>query len=856
MIELRLLGSLSLTDPGREELPAILRQPKRLALLAYLAAATPRGFHRRDTLLALFWPERDAEHARAALSDALYALRRALGDGVILRRGDEEVGLAPDRFWCDAAAFEDAAEAGRPEEASDLYRGDLLAGFHLSDAPEFERWLEEARARFRDRATQAAWSLAGDNDGSARLPLAVRWARRGLALAPYDETGIRRLMALLDRKGDRAEAVREYEQFARRLAVDLELEPSAETVALAQAIRRRQGGARSNNVTALDAVDRQPDPEPEPPQRHGWVPAMLAVLTAVVGVGLAAGAILRARSPELAPHRVAAAVFENRTGRRDLDALGTLAADWIVRGLVETPLVDVTDLEAVYAGGRGDSASSMDPRTMARGTGAGMVISGSYYRSGDSVLFQARIADVASGRILRSFDPVGEPVGRATAALQALQDQVVGGLAMLVNPAFAPVDPDMSLPKLSAYREFMAGLNRESWRDWKTAAGHYRRAAKLDSTFIAPVVQLAFVSLWAAGDCMVTDSLAATLDRRRDQLTPWNRITIDVQRSRCRGDEQGAVRLLGRRSDAYPDSKSAQWQYAWALLHSNQPRAARELLGRLDPDRDCKDDSHRCIGWFPGDARGEYWSLVAAADHILGDHRAELGVTDRWRDSTDSRWPVVRGRALGALGWEREVFEFLRSMSMRSVDSVAQSSLTMATELVVHGHRTTGIAVAESALSRLELTPDVDSSRAGYIAWANLLLGRKEAELAALRKLAWSIPSAVRSTGEVDTASMLDAQGRVAVLVGDTAGAERIDSILAEQSRRDLRHPWIRGALIMAQAHIAAGLGRRDQAVALLKGASARGLLDLGASFAWHQDLRLAPLRGYPPFEALLRPDN
>jgi DNA-binding SARP family transcriptional activator len=90
MIELRLLGSLSLTNSAREELPSVLRQPKRLALLAYLAAATPRGFHRRDTLLALFWPERDAEHARAALSDSLYALRRALGDGVILRRGDEE----------------------------------------------------------------------------------------------------------------------------------------------------------------------------------------------------------------------------------------------------------------------------------------------------------------------------------------------------------------------------------------------------------------------------------------------------------------------------------------------------------------------------------------------------------------------------------------------------------------------------------------------------------------------------------------------------------------------------------------------------------------------------------------------
>src|SRR5919205_360129 len=70
MIELRLFGAASLdsSDPGREreELQALLTQPKRLALLAYLAVATPRGFHRRDRLLGLFWPELDEERARAA----------------------------------------------------------------------------------------------------------------------------------------------------------------------------------------------------------------------------------------------------------------------------------------------------------------------------------------------------------------------------------------------------------------------------------------------------------------------------------------------------------------------------------------------------------------------------------------------------------------------------------------------------------------------------------------------------------------------------------------------------------------------------------------------------------------------
>src|SRR2546422_7475057 len=70
MIEFRLLGTLHLTDAEGREVTSLLTRSRRLALLAYLAAARPRGLHRRDTLLALFWPELDVEHARAALRQA------------------------------------------------------------------------------------------------------------------------------------------------------------------------------------------------------------------------------------------------------------------------------------------------------------------------------------------------------------------------------------------------------------------------------------------------------------------------------------------------------------------------------------------------------------------------------------------------------------------------------------------------------------------------------------------------------------------------------------------------------------------------------------------------------------------
>src|SRR5688572_9094738 len=94
-IQLRILGPLQLRGTDGRELDSLLRQSKRVSLLAYLAAATPHGFHRRDTLLGVFWPELDGQRARSALSQALYVLRSALGHEAILTRGDADVGFAP-----------------------------------------------------------------------------------------------------------------------------------------------------------------------------------------------------------------------------------------------------------------------------------------------------------------------------------------------------------------------------------------------------------------------------------------------------------------------------------------------------------------------------------------------------------------------------------------------------------------------------------------------------------------------------------------------------------------------------------------------------------------------------------------
>src|SRR2546426_76065 len=206
VVEFRILGALNLLGAGGRELTSVLAQPKRVALLAYLAAATPRRLHRRDSLLALFWPELDQEHARAALRQALHGLRQALGEGVLVSRGDEDIGLDQEQIRCDVVEFERAAETGRLADALDLYRGDLLEGFFIRGAPEFEQWLEDERVRLKVMALRSATLLA-ERGGLAE---SAQWGRRALRIAPPDEPTLRRLMPSLDRPRGPAGGVAPY----------------------------------------------------------------------------------------------------------------------------------------------------------------------------------------------------------------------------------------------------------------------------------------------------------------------------------------------------------------------------------------------------------------------------------------------------------------------------------------------------------------------------------------------------------------------------------------------------------------------------------------------------------------------
>src|SRR5713101_4224940 len=119
MLRLTTLGALDLRDRLGHPIRDILAQPKRLALLIHLVVEGRRGPVSRDGLLAMFWPESDAAHARNTLSQALHQLRQALGTDVLESQGANTIDVHAELLWCDAAVFSDALDCGEIELALD-----------------------------------------------------------------------------------------------------------------------------------------------------------------------------------------------------------------------------------------------------------------------------------------------------------------------------------------------------------------------------------------------------------------------------------------------------------------------------------------------------------------------------------------------------------------------------------------------------------------------------------------------------------------------------------------------------------------------------------------------------------------
>ena len=226
---------------------------KTLAMLAYLTVTGQ--IHSRDILATLFFPENDAQSARANLRREIYWLGQALGKQ-ILSVDREKAGIhQPSLIWADVLSFQEKLNFSRTHthqsedcvechtalaEAVNLYRGDFLAGFGLPDSPEFEDWQFFQSEQLRQGLSEALQNLAGWHIREGEFERAIEYTRQWLAIDLLNEAVHQQLIELYAWSGQPAAAMRQYQECVRLLDEELGLEPDPETTKLYEAARRRE----------------------------------------------------------------------------------------------------------------------------------------------------------------------------------------------------------------------------------------------------------------------------------------------------------------------------------------------------------------------------------------------------------------------------------------------------------------------------------------------------------------------------------------------------------------------------------------------------------------------------------------
>jgi len=236
---------------------------KAQALLLYLAVE--EGLHPRSKLAAFLWPDSEPHDARAALRNAIALLRSLLADSDAapaqhshLLSLHELLGLDPQapleldlvvvqQAWEEAQGLstarsveQRAALVAHVQHALSLVRGPFLDGFWLREDAPFDEWVQQQQRQWQVRLQLlcdrlSSWQEIAGEQEQATVTL-LRW----LALDPLQEEAYRRLIRVHLALGDATSALQVYATCRARLAEELQVKPSPETVTLAEHIAERK----------------------------------------------------------------------------------------------------------------------------------------------------------------------------------------------------------------------------------------------------------------------------------------------------------------------------------------------------------------------------------------------------------------------------------------------------------------------------------------------------------------------------------------------------------------------------------------------------------------------------------------
>jgi tetratricopeptide (TPR) repeat protein/predicted Ser/Thr protein kinase len=619
--------------------------------------------------------------------------------------------------------------------------------------------------------------------------------------------------------------------------------------------------ARYESARALDAdlaaiEEGLPTTEKAVPKRKGLttreitvkfnlrkilLPAIL-VLAAVAAAGYFF--LVRKPGPALNPKLALVSIFVNQTGDAALDSLGRYTAEVIAQGLSQSGIIEVVPTMSVLESSRIINAESGVPRdqdelrAMAESTGAGTLVSGAYYLIDNKLQFQASITDVAhrKPKLIQSLEPLKGSLDDRTGLITELRQRVMGALAMhFTNISMSEMSQKLRRPPVyEAYQEFLQGF--DLWGvDYEQSVRHFTRAVELDPSFAAAKSYIASAFM-NQGQYDKAEDLVPSMIQARNELSPLENHILDWHIAELKGQNDDAFRSMREAEKLAPNNMVINRIVGSLALAINHPREAVATFAKLDFM-----DSKVLYGYYAGS-----WTLGlrAEAHHMLGNYNKELEVIETGEKYYPGLLSFRRyeARALAALGKIDEVKKVIEECLGTELTGGTPGALMLeaARELYAHGYKDASREAIAKAIEWVESRPDAErktEAGQGFYADALYTAGR------------WDEAGRIFESLAAGHTEKIDYQGYLGTLAarrGDRDGAMKIAEGLEKTDRR-----FLFGDHTYWRACIAALLGEKERAVALLKEAFSQGR---SYRVGIHRDINLEPLWDYPPFKELLRP--
>lgn len=563
-VELVTFGGFHILD-DEGELDWLAGQHSRAALLVYLAVERRVS---REALTTVFWPESNTENARHALRQSLYQLRKAVRTDWIESRAHELV--VTNDVRTDVHDFIDSIERGDTATAVRLYRGPFLDGVHLVELAPWENWVDGRRSQYARMFRKACRELVEARHAVGDYAGAIETAELWTARDPLDDEAQHRLIETLASAGERTEAIRQYETYARLVASD-GLRLPDETRELGERLRSEAASLPALRAAIPSAPSSLSHVEPAPSHEPSTARLRRPALAAAIGLIVLFASVWGLRRMQTKTMPVSST---NTIAVLPFSVHGGQASDYLREGMVNLlgaalngagslrPIDTRATFAAVADAGGGTADARRGDRVAGR-LSAAMYVLGDVVEAGGQLQIEAAVYRTdATEPIARAV--VSGAVDSVFALVDALAARLLAGLS---DPAAGRLIRTASLTtsSLPAFKAYLQGEGLMRAGQFEQAADAYLAAIAYDSTFAVAYYRLGLAREWAPlpGE----DRAANAAARFSERLSSRDRDLLAAFRAWRAGDAVEAERAYRAILARYPDDVDAWFQLGEIQFH-------------------------------------------------------------------------------------------------------------------------------------------------------------------------------------------------------------------------------------------------------------------------------------------------